>query len=230
MSLDKAQQDGFVIGLAGLGSPVARREIDDLMRNDPDCFNLFVLALRNVMKDKSKIGYFQIAGIHGLPLTDWDGVRIPDLKSRGSYCTHASFLFPSWHRPYLAMMEQTLYAECLKIANRFNTQQYKDAAKRFRLPYWDWIKPRARRTTNFPGVGGRVSYPFNYDLPLCLTAEQLMVFDVENPLQLTPIDNPLLTFVFPTTGGLSSNEFNALDRGDARVCLTTILDYEQVMC
>lgn len=72
MSLEKAQQDGFVIGLAGTGNAVARREIDDLVRNDPDCFNLFLLALRNIMKDGSKTGYFQIAGIHGVPLTDWD--------------------------------------------------------------------------------------------------------------------------------------------------------------
>ena len=69
----------------------------------------------------------------------------------------------------------------------------------------------------FPGVGGRVSYPYNYDLPFCLTAEQLMVFDVDNPQQLVPMDNPLLTFVFPAIGGLSNNDFNTLDNGDRSV-------------
>jgi tyrosinase len=51
-------------------------------------------------------GYFQIAGIHGRPYLPWDGVigsGVVD-PTRG-YCTHGSILFPTWHRPYLALFE-----------------------------------------------------------------------------------------------------------------------------
>ncbi len=41
-------------------------------------------------------------GIHGRPFVAWDGVNGPYEKG---YCTHSSILFPTWHRPYLALFE-----------------------------------------------------------------------------------------------------------------------------
>lgn len=47
-----------------------------------------------------------VAGIHGLPEEKWDGVR-NELKpnGNGSYCTHGSIVFPTWHRVYINMFE-----------------------------------------------------------------------------------------------------------------------------
>lgn len=42
-------------------------------------------------------------GIHGYPDIPWDGVTGEDYIV--GYCTHSSVLFPTWHRPYLALFE-----------------------------------------------------------------------------------------------------------------------------
>lgn len=64
--LRQAQENGIVIGLKGVSSgPVLRRDIDDLIVNYPDTFNLFLLALSELQRDEqvnNKMGYQQIAG------------------------------------------------------------------------------------------------------------------------------------------------------------------------
>lgn len=66
-SLAQAQDDGVVIGLHGISGIQPRREIDDLVVNEPDMFNLFLLALESLQKDEgehqNKMGYFQVAGL-----------------------------------------------------------------------------------------------------------------------------------------------------------------------
>lgn len=57
------------------------------------------------------------------------------------YCPHGSVLFPVWHRPYLALFEQTLWNSAQKIASTYPDSQrarYEAAASTFRMPYWDW--------------------------------------------------------------------------------------------
>ena len=44
-------------------------------------------------------------GIHGRPFVDWDNVHASPGDDQTGYCTHASILFPTWHRPYLALYE-----------------------------------------------------------------------------------------------------------------------------
>jgi hypothetical protein len=45
-------------------------------------------------------------GIHGRPYTAWDSVTGPGGYTQATgYCTHNSILFPTWHRPYLALFE-----------------------------------------------------------------------------------------------------------------------------
>jgi tyrosinase len=54
------------------------------------------------------ISHFGIGGIHGLPFKEWDGAggNKPVSGSDWSgYCTHGSMLFPTWHRPYVALYE-----------------------------------------------------------------------------------------------------------------------------
>ena len=54
------------------------------------------------------ISHFGISGIHGLPFAQWEGAggTHPIQGSGwGGYCTHGSVLFPTWHRPYVALYE-----------------------------------------------------------------------------------------------------------------------------
>ena len=48
-----------------------------------------------------------MGGIHGLPFEQWQGsggtTAVPGAS--GGYCTHSSVLFPTWHRPYVALYE-----------------------------------------------------------------------------------------------------------------------------
>lgn len=47
-------------------------------------------------------------GIHGRPFIPWDGAaQAPG--GGGGYCTHSSNLFPTWHRPFLALFEVCLH-------------------------------------------------------------------------------------------------------------------------
>lgn len=54
------------------------------------------------------LSHFSLGGIHGLPFQPWNdagGEQQADPQSWGGYCTHGSMLFPTWHRPYVALYE-----------------------------------------------------------------------------------------------------------------------------
>ena len=54
------------------------------------------------------VSHFGIGGIHGLPYVQWDGAGGTQPVSGSQwdgYCTHGSMLFPTWHRPYVALYE-----------------------------------------------------------------------------------------------------------------------------
>ncbi|KAF3901427.1 Tyrosinase [Orbilia brochopaga] len=117
-----------------------RKEIRQLQREDPEGFNLYILALASLMaKPQSDItSYFQISGIHGRPFITWDGVT--GGNDNGGYCTHADILFLTWHRPYVALYEAALYAEVQQIASKFpEGSRDRAAALNWRIPYWDWL-------------------------------------------------------------------------------------------
>src|ERR1700726_4515414 len=54
------------------------------------------------------VSHFSIGGIHGFPYKQWQGsggtTQNPNARW-GGYCTHGTVLFPTWHRPYLAIYE-----------------------------------------------------------------------------------------------------------------------------
>ena len=59
------------------------------------------------------------------------------------------------------------------IAKRYNAphkEEYLDAVLQFRLPFWDYYRPRGGPVT-FPGVidRGSTSFPYDYSLPRILT-------------------------------------------------------------
>lgn len=110
------------------GSRPFRLNINDFQNSGP-AFDLYVLALQNFTQvDELELtSYFQVAGrqsltrhnnrltregIHGYPnvpgANGWDNVQ--GLPGDGvGYCTHGSVLFPTWHRPYMALFEVCIH-------------------------------------------------------------------------------------------------------------------------
>jgi tyrosinase len=125
--------------------PPPRLEIHDLIK-DSRQFSLYVQALAALQADPESdvVSHYQMAGIHGLPYVEWDGSGGPQpVPGSGwsGYCTHGSVLFPTWHRPYVALYEQVLQAHAVQIAGKYTTSdkaQYQAAAANLRAPYWDW--------------------------------------------------------------------------------------------
>ena len=110
----KAAQEGFyVIGLQEVtGETGVRRDIDDMAMNEKESFNIFIIALTNLQvisaeNVQNPMSYFQIAGIHGLPLRPWnkEGVKLNVSGDSSGYCHHSHIGFGPWHRPYLALLE-----------------------------------------------------------------------------------------------------------------------------
>ncbi|KAM0259626.1 hypothetical protein ACHAQJ_003205 [Trichoderma viride] len=143
--------------LAANGSIPLRLEIRDI-KADKYKWDLYVLALsmfQSVSQD-DPLSYYQIAGIHGVPFSTWNDVGPVAGASQSGYCPHSSVLFPTWHRPYLALYEQELYKIADAIARMFSNaterQLYQQAASEFRIPYWDWASPAPAGQSHFPDV------------------------------------------------------------------------------
>ncbi|KAI8159016.1 hypothetical protein K4K49_005078 [Colletotrichum sp. SAR 10_70] len=121
-------------------NPPVRMEVRDMIKAQPDQWNLYLLGLER-FKDN--------LAIHGLPYKKWPDkpwnnmVRVDN--DFGGFCTHSSILFLTWHRPYLAIFETELYKHVNFIANAYTEDErkadYVKAAKTFRMPYWDWARP-----------------------------------------------------------------------------------------
>jgi tyrosinase len=70
--------------------------------------------------------YFQVAGVHGYPLITYDGsVGSQQFDSNSQwtgYCTHGSTLFPTWHRPYVLMVE--VNSQVASLNCRFRADEF----------------------------------------------------------------------------------------------------------
>jgi tyrosinase len=129
----------------------------------------------------------EFIGIHGRPYQPFDGVQPTSGNQENGYCTHVSILFPTWHRPYLALYEQVLYGMIQQIAQLWPAGAIKDeyvaAAANFRIPYWDWAAvPPTGQSVLPDSVGG--SPTVNVNGP---NGQQVIV----NPLyayQFKPLD------------------------------------------
>ncbi|KAF4637365.1 hypothetical protein G7Y89_g712 [Cudoniella acicularis] len=103
-------------------------------------WSLYIQALNAMQQtpEDNMMSYFQIAGIHGRPYYAWDGYEQDPSAPLIGYCTHNSVLFPTWHRPYLALFEKILVGHVQTIAKQYRSIQYQTAADNFRIPFWDW--------------------------------------------------------------------------------------------
>ncbi|KAK8872485.1 tyrosinase domain protein [Apiospora arundinis] len=124
--------------------------------------SLFIRAMKafQLLPPNDQLSYYRIAGIHGSPSVSWNMGResIPlndrtanDSHKQGkgdNYCHHNDYLFPTWHRAYMMLFERRvsdlMMEEAVTRGTRGNeTKEWVNAAKRWRLPYWDWaVDPR----------------------------------------------------------------------------------------
>ncbi|EWC44400.1 hypothetical protein DRE_01226 [Drechslerella stenobrocha 248] len=147
-------------------------------------------------KDRSATfnSYPIVAGIHGLPFTGWWGHDTSTGNPNSGYCTHGSTLFPTWHRPYIALFEEVLFGnawECTNTIKDITTRRlYQNTMKtNFRLPYWDWAENSA-----LPGSFTKDWHSFN------------------SVTGWGTIRNPLKTYNFPDN--LNNNWFRGYARFD----------------
>ncbi|KAI0357534.1 tyrosinase [Trametes cingulata] len=120
-----------------------RLEIHDFIQNER-MFSLYIQALQAMMDtpEDDPASFFQLAGIHGLPYTPWDGVGEDSPAEVAGYCTHGQVLFPTWHRPYVSLYEQILQKHAIRISRTYIDDGccWRKAAQDLRQPYWDWAK------------------------------------------------------------------------------------------
>ncbi|CVL09423.1 related to tyrosinase precursor (monophenol monooxygenase) [Fusarium proliferatum] len=231
-NINKAHKEGAVIGLHEVAGVGERLDIDVMLMTQPDTFNLFLIALMELQDMKNKditwtpdpgysftsddiMSWYQIAGIHGLPAEDWAGEEDRGKTKRDiardgdGYCAHSTPTFALWHRPYLAMLEQTIFRQVDNVAKRFSEssevseedkQKYKAAAKKFRLPYWDYHRPRGGPVT-FPGVvdGTTTTSPYDFHAPRIFTKKRVMVKRLPDN-KLIDMPNPFFQFEFDENG------------------------------
>ncbi|KDN35730.1 hypothetical protein RSAG8_11353, partial [Rhizoctonia solani AG-8 WAC10335] len=151
-SLAMSSNDPYLV--TGAGKDVQPRlEIRKLILKDKQ-FTLFVLAWNEIRKPDYKppaARYGEQAGIHGVPYKPWLG----DPKGRPKegdrtftgYCNHMSILFPTWHRPSVMLLEQSIWEAATKKAQKYakdhptEASEWLDAANKLRFPYWDWTDP-----------------------------------------------------------------------------------------
>ncbi|TVY38862.1 Tyrosinase [Lachnellula subtilissima] len=173
-----------VTGPTSNGTVVVRQEIRELQK-DSTLWTLYILALdfMQYTNQTEMLSWYQLAGIHGEPYAPWDNVQPgPGLDNSG-YCHHVSILFPTWHRPYLALFEQVMYNLVQEIASMWPAGSVKDqyvaAGKNFRIPYWDWAA--------VPSDGSSVLPHIVQDSPS---------MSVDGPAGTQMIANPLFTYQF----------------------------------
>ncbi|CAG8701000.1 15865_t:CDS:2, partial [Dentiscutata erythropus] len=104
--------------------------------------------------DIDPTSFYAVASIHGLPYEPFDFLPTEDIKTTewnpsesnrpGGYCHHGDVLFPTWHRPYVLLIEMLICQSAKTIAANYPDDKkaaYQKAAEQLRFPYWDWASP-----------------------------------------------------------------------------------------
>ncbi|KAG9244100.1 hypothetical protein BJ878DRAFT_86007 [Calycina marina] len=178
--------------------PPYRRDIRELQK-DNVAWSIYIQALITMQTEfqSNPLSWFQIAGIHGRPYMPYDDVPIAPGGWLYGYCMHSSALFATWHRPYLALFEQSLSHYAQKIAIMYpsvSRAPYVDAAQNLRMPYWDWASdPR---------------------MPDFLNTAQVII---TTPTGVQNVNNPLASYkfqglqmnttMFPSSSGASRGDY-----------------------
>ena len=97
-------------------------------------------------------------------------------------------------------MQQTLYRKMRLIIKKFDVSlqsKYLAAAKAFRLPYWDYFRPRDI-DARFPGIkleGQRTRFDYDFRMPDIMNVKDVMIREPPNDY-LGRHSNPLYSFKF----------------------------------
>ncbi|KAA8573382.1 hypothetical protein MFRU_053g00020 [Monilinia fructicola] len=195
-----------------------RQEIRDLEKNG-DLWQLYILAqsMMQTMDQSEMRSWYQIAGIHGRPYLPYDGVSpIPGNENNG-YCTHVSILFPSWHRPYMALYEQVLHSLVSFIAGQYpagaERDRYTAAANRFRIPYWDWAMAAPQGQSIIPASITTPTIAINGPAGVQTISNPLYSYHF-NPLNATELPNPPFSRYPQTLRYPTSNNASATSQDD----------------
>ncbi|KAG4436593.1 hypothetical protein IFR05_007913 [Cadophora sp. M221] len=182
---------GVHTGTGVNGSVSLRIEVRDLQK-DSVAWTLYILGLDLLQytPQSDMLSWYQIAGIHGRPFIPFDNVQPKPGNEQAGYCHHVSILFPTWHRPYLALYEQAIHEKVQQIAQQYPVgsirDQYMAAAANFRIPYWDWaVSPS----------GGRSILPDSVMSPSVVVNGPAGVQTIANPLynyRFQPLDSDQL--------------------------------------
>jgi tyrosinase len=216
-----------VIGRKGTGGIFDRLPIQTLQKDQPYQFALFILASIAIQQrpdapqviQESAATFMQIASIHGKPYVEWAGDRNKDtsadysatdkkdinpVPSRfGGYCNHGAVIFPTWHRPYVMLIEQSIGNIAEQLAHDIETNNpgengvWTKAAKELRFPYWDWADK------DVPENG----------LPPVLYEDQVEIMAAGGKKQT--VDNPLSFFSY--VGGIPSDFTDERDDSTGQV-------------
>ncbi|KAE8158927.1 common central domain of tyrosinase-domain-containing protein [Aspergillus tamarii] len=185
-----------------------RKDIDDwyLEQTSPGSnriqLTLFVEALTVVQNRplQDQLSYFRLAGIHGAPWTEWDGVPGGQQDSKGNptgFCVHNNYTFPTWHRVYVALYEQVIYEAMLDFIKQNVPQNgkadWENEAKQWRLPYWDFARFARHGHDNTQGDELR--------LPILITMPMVKVAVPGDPGKQLSKPNPLYRFQMQTLMG-----------------------------
>ncbi|PWY89865.1 Di-copper centre-containing protein [Aspergillus heteromorphus CBS 117.55] len=112
--------------------------------------SLYIRALKELQERDNlndPFSFFQLGTIHWKPFVAWNSDPKYN-KDAGGYCAHATYAFPTWHRVYVIVYEKALYDVMSSIVAGIqdepgvDIQAWKDAAKLWRHPYWDWADPK----------------------------------------------------------------------------------------
>jgi tyrosinase len=87
---------------------------------------------------------------------------------------------------------------------------YLVAAQKFRLPYWDYFRPRDFNS-NFPGVvndGTDTNFPYTFGVPQIFTVSDVMT-RIAPSNEWKSIPNPFKSYIFPKTNGITAEEWGS---------------------
>ncbi|KAK6355957.1 hypothetical protein TWF718_000333 [Orbilia javanica] len=189
-----AAQPTFTAAVGAETACVERLKIENMQTQRPDSFNLLLLAWRELQlaSEADDLSFYQLSRIHGAPFGPWQMPEQGNYNRQVGYCTHHSVIFLSWHRPFLLLLEQTIYRKAREIVNRFSADvrpRYQTALNGLRLPYWDWSDPVTQS-----------------HIPPIVTAATVSVTqpDANGAPVATTIPNPLKSYTFQSANSIAS--------------------------
>ncbi|KAK4575114.1 hypothetical protein LTR86_000966 [Recurvomyces mirabilis] len=190
----RRQSNVITTGAGGSGI-YPRLEVRQMFFNKPNQWTLLILAMQQfqAQDQNSATSYHQIAGIHGVPRANYNGVgQCSTCGDADGYCTHDSVLFPGWHRAYMALFEQQFLSVVQQVAGQFPAWQQPamfGAASTMRFPFWDWA------------AAPRPGYP---TLPNIVSQKYVTV---NGPSGSQTIINPLFRHDFADPSGMYYSPF-----------------------